>query len=79
MIDEGTAVGYADAFCQLGSVLDTFVLEDARYRPENHKKYLEEIDQALTGMTLEKDKKVIARLYQLKEFFIQRGIDNGIK
>jgi hypothetical protein len=77
MIDEGTAVGYADAFCQLGSVLDTFVLEDARYRPENHEKYLEEIDKALTDTTL--DKESIRRLNKLKDYFIQCGIDNGIK
>lgn len=76
MIDAGTAVGYADTICRFGGVLDQFVLEDAKYRPENHKKYLEEIDEALTDTTL--DKESIKRLNKLKEFFIQRGIDNGI-
>jgi hypothetical protein len=73
MITEGIAVGYADTICQPGGALDAFVLEDAKYRPENHEKYLQEIDEALTDSTL--DKASIKRLNQLKDYFIQCGAD----
>lgn len=68
VIGQATAVAYADAVCQPGTILDKFVMSDGTYNRKSHDGYIKEIETIIaTDASL--NKKWRSRMDDLKHYF----------